>query len=170
MPLLDLQLENAQWIVIHARPRCEKKIKVFADLKGIPCFLPTRITRHRYGSRLRQFDNPLFPGYLFCLANPDDQRLLRQHERVANILEVADQPTLVRQLRQVEQALEAGQDLEVLPFIEKGKYVRIIQGPCKGLEGFVQEIKGQTRIVLNVDFIRESVILEVEASWLAPAT
>ncbi len=168
--VLDTRVPDAQWVVVHCRPRCEKKVKAFAELRGIVCFLPLRTSTHRYGARVRSFENPLFPGYLFCLVSRDNQRWLRQHDRVANVLEVEDQATLIRQLHQIEAALDSGQALEVLPFIEKGKWVRIVQGPCKGLEGFVQEVKGQTRVVLNVDFIRESVVIEVEAAWLGPMT
>lgn len=43
------------------------------------------------------------------------------------------------------------------------------QARCAGLErGLIVRIKGQTRIVLSVDMIRESVAVEVDKPLLSP--
>jgi hypothetical protein len=39
----------------------------------------------------------------------------------------------------------------------------------KGLEGIVSKIKGKTRVIISVDMIRQSVAVEVDGAWLAPA-
>lgn len=64
----------------------------------------------------------------------------------------------------------ASQDLvEVMPFLERGRRVRVTAGPLRGLEGMVQRVKGRTRIVLNVDMIRQAVSIEVDSACLGPA-
>jgi transcription antitermination factor NusG len=118
---------------------------------------------------LRSFFSPLFTGYVFCVATPPLASTLRQNRYVANLLAVVDQAQLIQQLRQIRLALDAGDELEVLPYLEVGKPVRVSQGPLKGLEGVISRIKGKTRIVINVDMIRESVAVEVDGSFLDPA-
>jgi transcription antitermination factor NusG len=59
--------------------------------------------------------------------------------------------------------------VEVLPYLEKGGHVRVLAGPLKGLEGSVLRSKSSTRIVINVDMIRQSVAVEVDAAFLGPA-
>ena len=94
---------------------------------------------------------------------------LRQNRYVANLLEVVDQTTLVSQLQQIRMALQAGDVLEVMPYLEKGKPVRVMGGPFKGLEGIILRIKGQTKVVINVDMIQQSVAVEVDSAYLGPA-
>ena len=160
--------EGQRWLVVHTRPRCEKKVQSAAQLKGCLVYLPLHRRTHRYGARVRVFDHPLFPGYVFCLADEDGARWLGQNRYTANRLEVADQHQLVSQLRQLQMALHSGLLAEAMPYLEAGRRVRVQAGPLRGLEGLIVRIKGQTRIVLNVDMIRESVAVEVDSSLLSP--
>ena len=167
--VLEMPSGDSQWMVLHARPRCEKKVSSFCDTQGISCYLPLRKKVHHYGGRRRSFLSPLFPGYLFCVTTPNLKHLVRQNLYVANILDVCDQETLLHQLRQIQQALAVGDVVEVMPFIEEGKAVRVTGGSFKGLEGKIIRVKGQTRVVMNVDMIQQSIAIEVDAALLAPA-
>lgn len=161
--------ENGQsWAVIHARPRCEKKVVDFCGLRKTYCYLPLLKKKHRYGGRIRTFEIPLFTGYLFVLADRQEISTLWQNMRVANLLEVADQKTLVHQLEQVKRALDNQESLELFPHLEKGMKVMVRSGPMKGVEGYVNQVKNKTRIVLNIDFIQKAVAVEIDAAWLVP--
>jgi transcription antitermination factor NusG len=160
---------GSAWLVVHARPRAEKKVTFFCRTHCYRSYLPVRSKTHTYGNRKRTFNSPLFAGYVFCCVDQAGRTLLRQNQHVANVLDVYDQAGLLAQLRQVRQALTAGQIVEVLPFLEAGHRVRVTNGPFRGLEGVVVRAKGRTRIVLNVDMIMQSVVAEVDGDWLAPA-
>lgn len=157
------------WVVLHTRPRCEKKIEEFCGRSGFPVYLPLRKKVHRYGARERSFWSPLFPGYVFCVADRAQAATLRQNRHVANLLEVLDQATLVSQLKQIRNALAVGDTVEVMPYLEKGKPVCVTGGAFKGLEGVVVRVKGRTRVVVNVDMISQSVAVEVDSAYLSPA-
>lgn len=161
--------EGHAWLVIHARPRAEKQIVAFCTARGIPSYLPLHHKAHNYGNRKRTYSSPLFPGYVFCCAATAGKSLLKQNQHTANVLDVIDQTGLLAQLRQVQQAIAAGQVVEVLPYLEAGNRVRVTAGPLKGLEGVVIRAKGSTRIVINVDMIRHGVVTEVDGNCLAPA-
>ncbi len=168
--LINFPTGDSEWIVLHARPRCEKRILEVCQQQGAVGYLPVRRKTHKYGGRVREFTSPLFSGYAFALVDPRQKAFLRQNRNVANILDVVDQETLVRQLQQIRVALESGNDIEVLPYLEIGRIVRLAHGPLRGLEGRVTRIKGRSRIVVNVDMIRESVAVEIDLSWLDPAS
>lgn len=157
-----------RWVVVHARPRCEKKVQAAARREGHTVYLPLHKRTHHYGSRVRTFDHPLFPGYVFCLTSTEGVRWLGQNRYVANCLAVEDQPRLVHQLRQLCISLQCGLMTEAMPYLETGRRVRVQAGPLRGLEGLIIRVKGQARIVLNVDMIRESVAVEVDSSLLSP--
>jgi transcription antitermination factor NusG len=160
--------EKHAWIVLHARPRCEKKVAEFCVSRDIFHYLPLLSKKHRYGNRIRTFEVPLFTGYIFVLATNADKTLLRQNDRVANVLSVLDQATLLSQLDQVRRALEHHETMELFPHLATGMKVQVRSGPLKGVEGFIHKIKNKTKIVLNIDFIRQSVAVEVDAEWLVP--
>jgi transcriptional antiterminator RfaH len=160
--------EGQRWVVVHTRPRCEKKIQSAARMQGYVVYLPLHSRTHRYGARVRTFESPLFPGYIFCLADQAGVRWLKQNRYSAHCLEVANQPQLVDQLRQLQVALHSGLLTEAMPYLEAGRRVRVQAGPLRGLEGLIIRVKGQTRMVLNVDMIRESVSVEVDSALLAP--
>jgi transcriptional antiterminator RfaH len=157
------------WIVVHARPRCEKKVAEYCARQAIPVYLPLRPKKHRYGGRVREFHTPLFPGYVFCVVDDRKRVLVRQNRFTANILVVLEQQKLVGQLQQIEQAIASGHAIEVMPYLEVGRRVRVMAGHLKGLEGIVLRAKGGARIVVNLDMIQQSVAVEVESSLLGPA-
>lgn len=157
------------WFVLHVRPRCEKKVVAYLDLQRAPSFLPLRRRAHRYGARLRTFTSPLFTGYLFACGSPALEARLRQNRYVARLLEVPDQATLLAQLGQIRMALAVGDLVEVLPYLEVGRRVRVSQGPLRGLEGIVQKVRDRTRMVINLDIIREAVAVEIDSTLLDPA-
>ncbi len=157
------------WVVIHARPRCEKKVEAVAGQQGATGYLPLRRRSHRYGGRVRVFTSPLFPGYVFLCAEPATLTFLRQNRHVARVLAVDDEAQLLEQLRHIRTAIEVGDVAEVLPYLEAGRRVRVARGPFRGLEGLVQTVRGRTRIVVNLDIIREAVAVEIDSALLDPA-
>ncbi len=157
------------WIVVHTRPRAEKKLAGFCELNRFPVYLPLRKKTHRYGGRVRSFSSPLFPGYLFCVVDPAGRLRVRQNRYVANVLDVVAQTQLVEQLRQIQKAIAVTDVVEILPYLEKGKMVRVTAGPFKGLEGVVCRVQGRTKVVVNVDIIGQAAAVEVDHALLAPA-
>ncbi len=158
--------EGKSWVVTHTRPRCEKKLKYFCDFEGFPFFLPLMKKVHMYGNRRREFLNPLFSGYAFCIVPDDRKYYLMQNQYVANLLPVCDQQELVNQLNQIQKALLAGDEMEVLPYIQKGKQVKVLAGPFKGeIVEVVEAVKG-SKVVVNIELIQQSVVFEIDPTEL----
>jgi transcriptional antiterminator RfaH len=162
--------EGQEWVVLHCRPRCEKKVVEVCRREGMHLYLPLRKKTHRYGPRTRVFEVPLFTGYVFGVAAREQKRWLRQNQYIANVLDVCDQKKLVEQLNQIRKALTIGDSVvEVMPYLEKGRSVRVTAGPFRGLEGIVLRFQSKTKVVLNVDMIQQSVAVEVDSAYLVPA-
>lgn len=166
---LRLYGDGFDWVVLHTRPRCEKKVEEFCCRNGFPVYLPLQKKVHRYGARNRPFWSPLFPGYVFCVATQVQKSTLKQNQHVANLLQVYDPAKLVCQLAQIQHAIGAGDVITVLPYLETGKPVVVSGGPFKGLEGIVERVKGKERIIINVDMIQQSIAVEVDSCYLRPA-
>lgn len=161
--------EGSRWIVVHTRPRSEKKLLKYCEERGIFGYTPLLTRVHRYGNRRREFSSPMFPGYVFCVVDARELQSVRQSRYTARVLPVPDQEVMARQLVSVQIALETNEILEVLPFLEAGRAVRIASGPLKGAEGVVHRVKGRTRVLLQVDLIQQSVVVDVDSRDVVPA-
>ena len=58
-----------QWFALAVKPRFDKAVARTLDTKGFETFLPLYKKRHNYGARCKEFELPLFPGYVFCRFN-----------------------------------------------------------------------------------------------------
>ncbi len=85
------------------------------------------------------------------------------------MLFVPSQEQLVLQLRHVHQVIGAGAAFEQVDEIQKGQWVRVITGPLEGIEGRVVQRLGRTRLAVSVDILGQSVLTEVNATWLEAA-
>jgi transcription antitermination factor NusG len=156
-------VENAAWWAAHTRPRQEKSLATDLAAFGIHYFLPLipRRTRSKRTGRLSQSRVPLFPGYLFFNGTDEQRRRALRTNRVAQIIVPPAQDQLVRELRQVARALAAGADLIHNNKLAVGQRARVIDGPFEGLEGVVVRRVSAIRLVLNVQALGQSVILEI---------
>ena len=112
---------------------------------------------------------PLFPGYVFAKLDKTKRDIVLKSKNVVRIIEVKDQRRIAKELDQIQMALAADPTLGASESFTKGKYVRITDGPFRGLEGIVQSVRGETRVVLNVDMIGQGVPVEVEMHMVEPA-
>lgn len=154
---------SGRWWVAHTKPRNEKALARDLELLGLHYYLPMRakMTRSRRTGRRSQSIIPVFPGYLFFNSDDDQRTSATTTNRIAGTLVVADQASLVRELRQVQKLLSSGADFNWGPSISVGDWARVISGPLLGLEGIVQKRLTRMRLVLNVNMLSQSVSIEV---------
>jgi transcriptional antiterminator RfaH len=159
-------VKDLLWFVAHTRPRCEKKLVRQCQRETLPAVLPCYRAVHRYRGKTVAFQKPLFPAYVFLHLAPHQRRRVCQSRYVANLLEVSDQASFVRQLDVVVQALESPLDIQLAPEIGQGKRVRIVRGPLRGVEGWVEQRYGPSTVLLRVDFINQAAAVKLEADDL----
>lgn len=160
---------DMQWVVLHTRPRCEKKLVNHARLRSCRTYLPTIRRAHNYGKRVREYDVPLINGYVFACIQNEDRNWFRNNPYVANLLDVPDEALFLAPLRTMADALSRGLEVEVLPHLKPGKKILITGGPMKGLEAVISEIKGKNKVILHLELIQQSVALEIDTAWIKSA-
>jgi transcription antitermination factor NusG len=108
---------------------------------------------------------PLFPGYLFLLANDDERLVALSTRHIARSFGATDQDRLWRDLHQVQQLLECGLPIAPVERLTEGCKVRIRRGPLIGLEGTILRGASGNRFVIQVNFIQRgaSVLLDDDA-------
>jgi transcription antitermination factor NusG len=154
------------WFVVHTKPRREKKLVDYCERQGFAATLPCYSSAHRYQGKTVIFQKPLFPGYVFLRLSPANAPVVRQNDHVANLLEVFDQDSFDRQLREILLALDSGLEVRLAPTIESGVRVRIRSGPLQGIEGYVVSRQGHTSVLLRLDFINQAANVTMDAQML----
>lgn len=157
---------SLRWFVAHSRPRREKKIVEHCGRNGVEATLPCLRSVHQYRGKTVEFQKPLFPGYVFLRLEPERKNLISQSAHVANLLDVFDQLTFERQLKDILVAVEANVGVRLAPCIGEGTRVRIKGGPLQGIEGFVEQRHGMTTVVLRLDFINQAAAVKIDAELL----
>lgn len=152
------------WYVLHAKPRCEKKAAKTCLDHEIRHYLPLRQSRpkQRKGQRRYSFDVPLLPGYLFACCNVVDRLVLLRSGYLVRTIEVVNQALLLSELHQIYLASYSQTDLTLYPQLKKGRNIRVIKGPLRGISGKISSRKGTYRLVLNVSILGTAVAAEVD--------
>lgn len=68
----------------------------------------------------------------------------------------------------MREALKSGISAEPCPYLTVGTRVEIRNGPLQGMSGILLRRRGQCRVVLSIDPIRRSLVVEVEAEDVMP--
>jgi len=166
-PVIWPQVESirefaGQWWVVHTRSRNEKALAHDLMSKNISYFLPMSWNVRRRSRRTIRSFLPLFSGYLFFCGQENQRVELLKTNRVANLIEVIDQETLLDELVQIAQALRSGTPLTPHKYLKAGQKCRVISGPLIGMEGIVVRTKNAIRLVLQIDMLGQAASVEID--------
>jgi len=170
----SLRLANADrglpWFALQVRSRYEKTVASFLDGKGYEWFLPTYRSRKRWSDRIKESDQPLFPGYLFCRFDPQVRLPILKTPGLIAIVGSAKIPIPVdpEEILALRTLVSSGLHRQPWPYLVTGQRVRIEYGALAGLEGIFLHEKGADRLVLSVTLLQRSIAAEIDRSWVVP--
>lgn len=162
--------DGVRWWVVHTRPRCEKKMDGWFRDAGMESCLPLRPVRRDYKSKTVATRLPLFPGYAFGCFSEADKKAVYASGHACKILEVADSAGLEIQIKKLAAVLASGDVVRQVAYLPPGSRARVHAGQLKGLEGRVGRVSTGNRVVLSVDFLQRSVLVEIGTECLTPVT
>lgn len=159
---LDESGDGRAWWVMHVKPRQEKSLARQLLASHVPYYLP--LIAHRFQSRDRVLTShvPLFPSYLFVLANREERVKSLTTNRIVRTLEVENQAQLWDELRQVHQLIQSGAPITPEERLGPGDEVIVKSGPLAGMRGTILRTASGRRFVVQVNFIQRgaSVVLD----------
>jgi transcriptional antiterminator RfaH len=163
-----LQECGRRWWVVYTKARQEKALARDLLAREIPFYLPQVKKTSIYGGRRVKAWVPLFSGYLFLFGDDEERIQSLTTNRISRTLYVHDLDRLFTDLRQVRQLIAADVPLTVEARLDRGNRVRVRRGPLAGLEGTVLTRRGETRLVVSVDFLQQGASVEIEDFMLEP--
>jgi transcription antitermination factor NusG len=159
---------NLSWYALQVWSRKESSVSTHLRGLGFECFLPTYKSQRQWSDRVKEFEQPLFPGYLFCRFDFQNRRPLVMAPGVLQIVGNGKQPIPVprEEIERIQLAVNSDALRQPWPYIEVGERVRVNHGSLRGLEGILINFKGSHRVVLSVSLLQRSVAVEVDLAWV----
>ena len=156
------------WFALQVRSRKEDWVASQLAGQGFECFLPKYKTIRRWSDRMKELEQPLFPGYLFCRFDYQNRRPLVMTPGVVQVIGIGRTPMPIeeREIEAIQLAISSGLPSQPWPYLEVGERVRVNYGNLTGLEGILVNFKGNHRVVLSVTLLQRSVAMEVDLSWI----
>lgn len=165
-------LSALPWFAIRVKPKHEKTAAIAVSSRGYESFLPLYLSRRKYGDRFKNFHLPLFGGYFFARLDPFDRLPILQIDSVLGILGNGKELVSVPddEIRSLQAAVESKLAVQPHPFLNVGDRVRLEEGPLRGAEGMLVNVKGQDHLVVSVTLLQRSVSVQIERQWVRPLT
>jgi transcription antitermination factor NusG len=153
-----------QWFALAVKPRFDKAVARTLETKGFETFLPLYKKQHTYGARCKEFELPLFPGYVFCRFSALARLPILTTPGVTLILGTGNRPVPLSETEIVslQTAVKAQLPLQPIPFLQVGQKVRIEEGVLAGVVGIIIRVKQSPHLVLSVTLLQRSVLLEID--------
>jgi transcription antitermination factor NusG len=159
-----------RWYAACTRSRHEKSVAEQLARKSVEAFVPLYETVRRWKNGQHRVQLPLFSGYTFARIALRDRLDVLKVPGVVRLVGFDGVPVSLPDddIERLRQALTSGTRAEPHPFLTAGRRVRITAGPLAGNEGVLVRRHGIVRVVLSIEVIQRSILVEVEANSLEP--
>lgn len=154
------------WYAAYTCANHEKKVASQMKQRGLESFLPLYEAVRRWKDRKMRLQLPLFPGYVFVRMSLRERLRVLQIPGVARLVGFGERPVALAEgeIDLLRIGLERGISAQPHPYLSSGCIVRVIHGPLAGMEGVFLRTKGAFRLILSIDLIMKSIIVDVDAA------
>ncbi len=156
------------WYAIYTRPRHEKKVFESLTEKKIETFLPLITRVRQWKDRKKRVEMPLFSSYLFVHFDYKYRFDVLQTKGVVKIINFNGVPAIVPdwQIESLKKMLEHPEKIRLENYIRPGEIVEVIEGPFKGMRGMIKKLKNETRLVITIEGIMQSVSVDIDRDFV----
>jgi transcription antitermination factor NusG len=150
------------WYALKVRTRSEPLVAAALRNRGYDPFVPTIPERRRYCDRMTSIQMPVFPGYAFCRLDVCKKVPVISTVGVEYIVSFAGAPAIVpdEEIEAVRLAIAAGG--RPRPYLVVGQRIRIEYGAFSGLEGILERMGNEHRLVVSVHLLQRSVSVTID--------
>lgn len=156
---------DSQWFAVTTRSRQERVAATVLDALGVQYFLPMTPELRQWSDRRQTTMVPLFSGYLFVHINLSRDSSLQVLKAPGVVSFVRSQtgplPIPDGQIEDIRVVLAAGARVLRQPRLELGDRVRVVHGPLEGVEGTLVRANSESRLLISIDMICQSIAVSV---------
>jgi len=165
--------KNYKWYPIYTRSKAEKKTQLELEKKKIITYLPLKKAEKQWSDRKKIVEEPLLKSYLFVYISSKEYTEVITTFGVSRFIYfsgmIADIPD--RQIADLKLLLATGVDLEVSELaVIPGEKVLIKAGPFKGILAELVYLKNNKKIVLRLQNLGYSIMINTSLSYIERLT
>jgi len=170
LPTMNSLPQTYRWYALHVRSRHEKSVRAQLEAKEYSVFLPLYPARNRWGDRWKTVDLPLFPGYVFCHFDSVDRSPVVATSGVIDIVRIGSDPAPIgsHEIDAIKLVADSHLPVEPYPSLAVGQRVVMQSGPLSGITGTLIEVRNNFRLVVSVQLLQRSVLVQIDQRWAAP--
>jgi transcription antitermination factor NusG len=156
------------WYALRVKSRHEDVVAAHALARGYESFLPKYNLRRKWSDRMKESEQPLFPGYVFCRFDPLNRFPVLSVPGVVHVVGFGKELAAVEEteIEGIRTAVRAGLPREPWPYLQVGCKVCVERGPLRGVEGILLGFRGERRLVLSVTLLQRAVAVQVDEDWV----
>jgi len=161
---------DVSWYAVNTRTTHEKRVASLLTCQGFEWFIPLYKCRRRWSDRIKETDQPLFPGYVFCRFDLRSRVQILKTPSVLDIVGIRGVPTAIyeEEITAIQRMQHSGLELSPHPFMRIGQRVRINGGCLDGVEGLIQDVRKRRYLIVSVTLLQRSVSVEIDSAWAVP--
>jgi transcription antitermination factor NusG len=159
-----------QWFAAYTRSHHEKCVAEQLHARTVEHFLPLYQTVRSWKDRRKRMELPLFPGYIFVRVPLQERLRVLVVPGVVRLVGFDNRPAEIpdAEIEALRSVMGRGVRSEPHPYLTLGRRVRIARGALAGMEGVLVRKKGRVRLVLSINLIRQSAMIEVDSADVGP--
>ena len=156
------------WYAIYTKPRHEKKVNDRLLEKKMEVFLPLITQVKQWKDRKKKVEEPLFKSYIFARFDYKFRHRILETDGVVKIVNFFGEPAVVPdwQIDALRSVIRIPEKIRLENYLKPGELVEVTAGPFKGMKGTVKSLRGETRLVITIDGIMQSVSVEIDHDFL----
>ena len=169
--LLPADLHVRHWFVLFVRSNQEKIISHRLADREIEHLLPCYRSLRQWKDRRVMLERPLFPGYLFVRLPFEERTKVLTIPNVVSLVGKRSTPSVVsdEEINWIKCGMKYGNAMPH-PYLAEGEGVRVVAGALAGMQGILLRKQNNTRVVISLDAISRSFVVEVDLDSIEPVT
>jgi transcription elongation factor/antiterminator RfaH len=156
------------WIAIYTKPRHEQVVVNELNKKNINSYCPMFKERRQWSDRKKWVHFPLFRSYVFANIELKESIYVLQTIGVTSIVKFQKKVSIIpdQVIKNIKNIIESDFKVEKADFFIKGDEVIVTRGPLKGLDGIVLDKKGDSKIIMKIEAIKQALSVEITSDQL----
>ena len=157
-----------KWIAVYTKSRHEQIVINELSKKDIESFCPMFKERRQWSDRKKWVHFPLFRSYVFARIHLKENIFVLQTIGVNKIVKFQNKISIIpdQVINDIKNIVDGGYKIQQVDYFVKGDEVSVVSGPLKGVNGIIQDLKGDNRLIMKVEAIRQAFSIEISSEQL----
>lgn len=159
----------ARWYVVYTKSRWEKKVFERLTLQGIEAYVPMQKRLKQWSDRKKWIEEPMIRCYAFVKIIREQYFEVLKTPGVVCFLFFLGKPAAIpeNQIQILKNVEESKFNVEItIEQLKPGQKVEVTGGPLQGTRGELIKLRGKKRVLLRIDYLKESMLVDIAPEYL----